>query len=301
MGCLSVTLSVRSQTASTISGIVSSAEDGKPLPFAYIILKNVKLGTVTDENGRFHITISDQYKNGHLQFSYVGYKTSELSISTIPDIHSVYVKLTPDVKLLNEVVVKAQPEYKPKELLRKMLERVPTNYGNVSVNMEGYYRETVKENNGYIKYADAACLFYYTPYTGDSYKWRDFVNPYFIRGSLSNLSGYWGERLHRGHFSHKTLKDDGVKIIDSRASANQSKKNMNANIEGGPMSVLGNDLIKIQEYFLKKKNFSKYEYTLTEELDQARNEWVYVLGFERKVDLAKLEFAAKRKKLIATC
>ncbi|MFN7260889.1 MAG: prolyl oligopeptidase family serine peptidase [Cyclobacteriaceae bacterium] len=297
MGCLSVTLSVRSQTPSTFSGIVSSAEDGKPLPFAYIILKNVKLGTVTDENGRFHITISDQYKNGHLQFSYVGYKTSELSISTIPDIHKVYVRLTPDVKLLSEVVVKAQPEYTPKELLKKMLDRVPKNYGNVSVNMEGYYRETVKENNGYIKYADAACLFYYTPYTGDSYKWRDFVNPYFIRGSLSNLSGYWGERLHRGHFSHKTLKDDGVKIIDSRASANQSKKNMNANIEGGPMSVLGNDLIKIQEYFLKKKNFSKYEYTLTEELDQARNEWVYVLGFERKVDLAKLELAAKRKKI----
>jgi protease II len=294
--CIFVTISASSQSTTLISGVVFNIEDSKPLPFAYVMLKNVKLGTVTDENGKFHISIPEQHKTGILQFSYVGFKTFELSLSTLQNANNVEVKLTPDINQLGEVTVRAQREYKPKELLRKVLDRVPKNYGNTAVNMDGYYRETLRENNGYIKYADAVCEFYYTPYTGDNYKWRDFINPYFVRGSLSNLSGYWGERLHRGHFSHKTLKDDGVKIVDSRASANLTKKNMNANIEGGPMSVLGNDLIKIQEYFLKNKNFAKYEYTLTEELDSKLNEWLYVLGFERRVDLAKLSLLEKKKK-----
>ncbi|MFM8738610.1 MAG: carboxypeptidase-like regulatory domain-containing protein, partial [Cytophagales bacterium] len=280
-----------------VSGVVLNTEDSKPLPFANIRLKDVKLGTVTDEYGKFHISIPDQHKTSPLQFSYVGFKTFELHLSNIPDRNMVEVKLIPDMKQLSEVIVRAQREYKPKELLRKVLDRVRENYGSTAVNLDGYYRETLKENNGYIKYADAVCEFYYTPYTGNNYKWRDFVNPYYVQGSLSNLSGYWGERLHRGHFSHKTLKNDGVKIIDSRASGNLTKKNMNANIEGGPMSVLGNDLIKIQEYFLKSKNFAKYEYTLTEELDSKLNEWLYVLGFSRKADLTKLNVLEKKKKL----
>ncbi len=288
-------LALLAQQSLTLSGMVGNTEDKNPLPFAYVIIKHVKLGTVTDPDGRFHITIPPEHQNGKIQFSYTGFKTTEVAIASIPDKQNVVVWLTPEVKLLGEVVVKAQREYTPKELLKKVLDRIPENYGNAGVNMEGYYRETLRENNGYIKYADAACRFHYSAYRDEKFKWKDFSNPYVVMGSLSRLSPNWGERLHRGHFHHRTLKEDAVQIIDSRASANLTRKKMLANIEGGPMSVLGNDLVKLRDYFLDKVNFSKYEYTLAEELDSASNEWRYVLSFERKVDLEKLNSDFKKK------
>jgi protease II len=292
---ISLPVTLLAQQPLTISGVVGNAEDKKPLPFAYVIIKNVKLGTVTDPDGRFKITVPPEHQNGKIQFSYTGFKTTEVSIASIPNKQSVAVWLTPEVKLLGEVLVKAQREYTPKELLKKVLDRIPENYGNADVNMDGYYRETLRENNGYIKYADAACRFHYSAYRDQKLKWRDFTNPYFATGSLSRLSPNWGERLHRGHFRHRTLKEDAVQIIDSRASANLTRKNMMANIEGGPMSLLGNDLVKLRDYFLDKGNFSNYEYTLAEELDSASNEWRYVLSFERKVDFEKLNSDSKKK------
>jgi hypothetical protein len=183
----SLPVTLLAQQPLTISGVVGNAEDKKPLPFAYVIIKNVKLGTVTDPDGRFKITVPPEHQNGKIQFSYTGFKTTEVSIASIPNKQNVAVWLTPEVKLLGEVLVKAQREYTPKELLKKVLDRIPENYGNADVNMDGYYRETLRENNGYIKYADAACRFHYSAYRDQKLKWRDFTNPYFATGSLSRL------------------------------------------------------------------------------------------------------------------
>lgn len=82
-----------------ITGVVKD-ETGAPLIGASVIVKNTKLGAVTDFDGNFALT---GVKSGDiLEFTYIGYKPISVKIDT----QSHYaIKLMPDAESLDEVVV----------------------------------------------------------------------------------------------------------------------------------------------------------------------------------------------------
>ncbi|NOZ46130.1 MAG: TonB-dependent receptor [Chlorobi bacterium] len=84
----------------TITGTVTSGDDGSTLPGVSIILKGTTMGTSTDMDGRYQIKVSPDVTT--LVFSFVGMAQQEVSIEgrTIID-----VVMQPNVKGLNEVVV----------------------------------------------------------------------------------------------------------------------------------------------------------------------------------------------------
>ncbi|MBO6881472.1 mucoidy inhibitor MuiA family protein [Winogradskyella sp.] len=81
----------------TVSGVVTSADDGLPLPGANVIVKGTTTGAQTDFDGRYALNTT----NGNtLQYSYVGMKTEELPI------HSSIMNVALDSdNTLDEVVV----------------------------------------------------------------------------------------------------------------------------------------------------------------------------------------------------
>lgn len=83
-----------------VTGLVISAEDGLPVIGASVVVKGSKVGTVTDLDGRFAVTVPSSGKS--LVFSYVGFDSKELSVKP-----SLKVVLQPSSKALNEVVVTA--------------------------------------------------------------------------------------------------------------------------------------------------------------------------------------------------
>ena len=84
----------------TITGKVTSADDGTPLPGVSVILKGTTVGTVTDVDGMYSLSVSGQ--DGSLSFSFIGLKSTEVPISGRAKID---VQLTLDVTQLTEVVV----------------------------------------------------------------------------------------------------------------------------------------------------------------------------------------------------
>lgn len=83
----------------TISGKVTSASDGFPLPGVSVTLKgNTKVGTQTDANGNFKLSVPSDAKT--LVFRYIGFKDLEAAATTV-----VNVRLEEDKKQLSEVVV----------------------------------------------------------------------------------------------------------------------------------------------------------------------------------------------------
>ncbi len=82
-----------------VSGIVRSAEDGEPLPGVNVVVRGTTIGTVTDLNGRYSITLPNNAS--HLVFSFIGLTTVETAIGR-PQID---VSMTADVQQLSEVVV----------------------------------------------------------------------------------------------------------------------------------------------------------------------------------------------------
>jgi TonB-linked SusC/RagA family outer membrane protein len=82
-----------------ITGKVTSAEDGSPLPGVNIVLKGTTTGATTDADGTYSIATS---ADGILVFSFIGFKTSEIQVGTRT---TVDVPLSVDFTQLTEVVV----------------------------------------------------------------------------------------------------------------------------------------------------------------------------------------------------
>lgn len=87
----------------TVSGKVTSSEDGSALPGVNVVIKGTTNGTVTDADGNFKLTVTGSAPS--LVFSFIGLTTTEIPIGerTVVD-----VQLTLDVQQLSEVVVTAQ-------------------------------------------------------------------------------------------------------------------------------------------------------------------------------------------------
>ncbi|NNE77655.1 MAG: TonB-dependent receptor plug domain-containing protein, partial [Pricia sp.] len=84
----------------TVSGTVTSADDGLALPGVNVVVKGTTNGTVTDFDGNYSLDVSDT--NGTLMFSYIGFKAQEIPISGNTTIN---VSMQEDAAALDEVVV----------------------------------------------------------------------------------------------------------------------------------------------------------------------------------------------------
>lgn len=84
----------------TITGKVTSAEDGSALPGVNVVLKGTTTGTVTNSQGAYSITISSG--DGILIFSFIGLITQEVKLGVS---NVINVALQSDVSQLSEVVV----------------------------------------------------------------------------------------------------------------------------------------------------------------------------------------------------
>ena len=104
------------QQSRTITGKVTSAEDGIGMPGINVLVKGTKNGTVTDAQGNYSVTVSAH--GGTLIFSFVGYETKEIKIGTS---NVIDVVLSPDVNALEEVVVTGDstPGQKDKRACRR--------------------------------------------------------------------------------------------------------------------------------------------------------------------------------------
>ena len=87
----------------TVRGKVTD-DRGEPLPGASVIAKGSGRGTITDENGNYVLTVSD---DAVLVFSFIGYHTQEIAVNGQSTIN---MQLSLDAKTLSEVVITGYQE-----------------------------------------------------------------------------------------------------------------------------------------------------------------------------------------------
>ena len=83
-----------------VSGTVTDASNGDPLPGVNITVQGTTVGTVSDVNGKYSVDVADV--NAILVFSFVGYVSENISVNGKSAIN---VSLVADIKSLEEVVV----------------------------------------------------------------------------------------------------------------------------------------------------------------------------------------------------
>ncbi|MBT1710939.1 SusC/RagA family TonB-linked outer membrane protein [Fulvivirgaceae bacterium PWU5] len=94
----------------TVTGRITSAEDGSPLPGVNVVLKGTTNGTVTDVSGAY--TLKVPAEGGVLIFTFIGLTSQEMEIGNRA---SVDVAMTQDTQQLSEVVVTALGEQASKK------------------------------------------------------------------------------------------------------------------------------------------------------------------------------------------
>ncbi|WPP53710.1 SusC/RagA family TonB-linked outer membrane protein [Catalinimonas niigatensis] len=90
-----------------ISGRVTDGEDNTGLPGVNILAKGTSIGTITDVDGNYNLSVPDETTT--LIFSSVGYESEEVEINGRTTIN---MALMPDIQALSEVVVVGYGEQK---------------------------------------------------------------------------------------------------------------------------------------------------------------------------------------------
>ncbi len=93
--------SIDGALASVISGKVTSASTGEPIPGVNIKVKGTTNGTITDIDGDYNLDVQ-QTSGAVLVFSYVGYSTQEIEIGSR---NVINVALQDDARELDNIVV----------------------------------------------------------------------------------------------------------------------------------------------------------------------------------------------------
>lgn len=94
-----------------ITGTITDASSGEAIIGANIIIEGSTLGTVTDVNGKFSLDLPNS--NAILVVSFIGYNTERISPNGQTNLD---IKLIPDIKNLEEVVVVGYGTLKKKDL-----------------------------------------------------------------------------------------------------------------------------------------------------------------------------------------
>lgn len=115
----------------TITGTVTAADDGTTLPGVNVVVKGTAIGTITDANGNYSITVPDDAQT--LEFSFVGMATQDVTIGSSSTIN---VTMEVSAQELEEVVVTSLGISREKKAL-----------GYAMTEVSGDEVNTVKETN----------------------------------------------------------------------------------------------------------------------------------------------------------
>ncbi|MEP4533167.1 MAG: SusC/RagA family TonB-linked outer membrane protein [Cyclobacteriaceae bacterium] len=112
----------------TITGTVTDAGTGETVPGASVLVKGTSSGTITDFDGKYSLSVSD---NTVLQFSFVGYTAQEVEVGNRSVIN---VSMELNVEELSEVVVVGYGTQDKKEITSSVvtLDEAQFNKGNVN-------------------------------------------------------------------------------------------------------------------------------------------------------------------------
>lgn len=98
---------LRAQDA-VLSGKVINAENNQPVEFANLGVVGTYLGTASDFNGEFSLSVSQEYTDFKVQVSAVGYRPKVLTVNELQMLTPATIKLVPQAYGIGQVDVMAE-------------------------------------------------------------------------------------------------------------------------------------------------------------------------------------------------
>jgi len=200
---------------------VIDSESKNSLVFTDIVIKKSNISTITNSDGEFLLKIPNDFLEGSITISHLGYKKRELKISSIKNHEEI--ELTPAITQLNEISIRATMK-NARELVKETLKKKSSLYNNKSTLMTAFYRETIKKRRKNASLSEAVVKIHKQPYNNAR---RDHI-----------------ELI-------KARKSTDYSKLDTLA----------LKLQGGPFSNLYTDIIKYPEYIFNDEDLPKYKFS----------------------------------------
>lgn len=221
-------------------GTILDSKSKNELTFASITVSGSNISTISNSEGDFLIKIPIDKQDASLIISYLGYKDKTISIKDLMQEKNI-VYLEPIKNLLKEVVVNAMDANK---LFSNVLNNRSKNYGDSSIKMVGFYRESIKKRRTYVSVLESIVDIEKMPFS--------------------------------------SAVQDQVDILKGRKNVDYSKLDtINFKLEGGLYTALFIDIIKEPINIFSEKVFDLYNFRF-EDITQINDKQVFIISFKQK-------------------
>ncbi len=205
-------------TFNQYKGEVVDGQNKSPLVFAMLSLEDTNISTVTNTEGQFSLKIPKDITNGNIIISFLGYKSTKLSLSQLKE-EGNKIPLEISVTELPEVSLSVPKD--ATNLVWETLKRKGENYFSDPTLMTAFYRETIKKRRKNVSLSEAVVNIYKSPYNTDR---KDVMQLY------------------------KSRKSTDYSKLDT----------LTLKLQGGPFNALFVDIMKYPEYIFSTESFSDY-------------------------------------------
>jgi hypothetical protein len=161
-----------------ISGQVVEKDGKSPVFYASVTIEGTYIGTVTNHEGNFDLTIPYQLRNSNIFVSSLGYKQTRISVKELAK--GPLIKLLSESIKLREILVKPAD---PKAILQHFRDNIAKNYPDEPQLMVTFYRETARQDGTYVGVWEAAMEILKPPYIDNQ---QDRVR--FLKGRKADLN-----------------------------------------------------------------------------------------------------------------
>jgi hypothetical protein len=162
--CLGTINSFAQEAFISIKGKLLDSKQNQPIPYASVYIKGSSIGTTTNDDGVFLFHIPSTLQKDTLIISVIGYDHFKSVVSVIAGKENI-VRLRQSATILSEVVVTAsKKELTGKDIVKKAVDNIPSNYPMKPFMIEGFFRDLQKENDKPVELLEAALKFRYKDY-----------------------------------------------------------------------------------------------------------------------------------------
>ena len=162
--CL-VSISVTSQIE--IKNKIVDFASFAPLKSASVYVKNTTIGTITNTDGRFLLSIPKRYANDTLVISSIGYKSFKSLVSEFDSTMDIF--LEEDIASLDEILLIA--ETRPKtgnDIVLRAIEELPQTLPDSAYIQKGFLRHKERNSSEYKWLVESAITLYDSSYDAGS-------------------------------------------------------------------------------------------------------------------------------------
>ncbi|WP_457072300.1 carboxypeptidase-like regulatory domain-containing protein [Hymenobacter sp. UYAg731] len=155
-----VLLAGAAQAQAVLRGRVLDAETHQPIPNAQVGVADNRIGTSTNEDGRFALNIPPTYAGKQLTVALLGYRSYRQTLPPLPG-PELRIELNISPAALGEVQVTGSVL----GIVREAVARIPRNYPVRPTQLTGFYRESDNDSLGRPRYlVEGLLTVYKAPY-----------------------------------------------------------------------------------------------------------------------------------------